>query len=70
VVPTPTVTVSPESAAALPETGRVVGSDFFTGFVAGLLVLVLAILFVALVVVALLVAWRIRRMRQAEEEQA
>jgi Na+/serine symporter len=68
VVPTPTVTVSTGIIATFPETGQVVVADFFTGFITGLLVLVLAICFVTLVLVTLLVAWRIRRARQLGEQ--
>jgi hypothetical protein len=46
----------------------VVVADFFTGFIVGIGVLVLLIFFMTLVLASLLVAWRIRRMRQAEEQ--
>jgi hypothetical protein len=55
-------------AAGPPSTGGSWESIFFQGFIAAVLLIVLLTAFIVIVLVVLLVAWRIMRMRRAEEQ--
>jgi hypothetical protein len=76
--PTPTPTVGPGTPVAvgpsgpstgvdLPESGGSWESVFFRGFIAAILLVVVLTAFIIVVLVILLVAWRIIRLRQAQE---
>jgi hypothetical protein len=54
--------------AGPPSTGGSWEAIFFQGFVAAVLLIVLLTAFIVIVLVTLLVAWRIMRMRRAEEQ--
>jgi hypothetical protein len=51
----------------LPESGGSWESVFFRGFIAAILLVVVLTAFIIVVLVILLVAWRIIRLRQAQE---